>query len=71
MGPPRNKSRGLRPYGLVPSVVTFALVPVIVVLLFEYTNVFNSWLAWVIVPAVVALVAYDVWLRGRPNGLED
>ncbi len=33
--------------------------------------IFNSWLAWVMLPAVVALIAYDVWLRARRLGRED
>jgi 4-hydroxybenzoate polyprenyltransferase len=65
------RSRNRQPYGLVPSIFTFALLLVIVVLLFAYTDVFNSWLAWVLVPAVVALVAYDVWLRAKRLGRED
>ena len=71
MTPPSKGSPGRQPYGLVPSIVTFAVVLVIVVALFEYTNIFNSWLAWVIVPAVVALVGYDVWLRASRNGRDD
>jgi hypothetical protein len=35
----------------------------IVVLLYEYTNVFDSWLAWIFVPVMVSLIAYDLWLR--------
>ena len=47
----------------VPSVLSFASVMATVVLLYEYTNVFDSWLAWIFVPVMVSLIAYDVWLR--------
>ncbi len=66
-----SSSRGSQPYGLVQNIVTFALLLVIVGLLFGYTDIFNSWLAWLMVPAVAALVAYDVWLRARRLGRED
>ena len=62
---PQRDPRARQIYGLVPSVVTFALVLVFVVLLFEYTNIFTEWLAWVVVPTVIALVGYDAWLRGK------
>ena len=58
-------------YGLVSSIVTFAVMLLLVVLLFEYTNIFNEWLSWAVVPAVVALVGYDVYLRCRRVGRED
>jgi len=48
---------------LVPSVLSFASVMAIVVMLYEYTNVFDSWLAWIFVPVMVSLIAYDLWLR--------
>jgi len=35
----------------------------IVVMLYEFTNVFDSWLAWIFVPVMVSLIAYDLWLR--------
>ena len=60
-----------KPYALVPSIVTFAVMLLIVVLLVEYTNIFNEWLAWVIVPVVLALVAYDFYLRSKGVGRED
>ena len=69
--PPQKPVRRRRPHGLVPSVVTFGVALLIVVMLFEYTNIFNDWLAWVIVPPVIALIAYDVYLRARGVGLED
>jgi hypothetical protein len=71
MKAPWNRSPERRRQGLWPSVVTFAFLLLIVVVLFEYTNIFNDWLAWVIVPAVLGLVAYDVWLRGWGSGRED
>jgi len=57
----------VRPAGsaldLVPSVLSFASVMAIVVMLYEFTNVFDSWLAWIFVPVMVSLIAYDLWLR--------
>jgi len=50
---------------LTPSVVCFALILVFIAALVEYTNVFDSWLSWVVVLAVLVLVGYDAWLRVR------
>ena len=70
--PSRTEPQGRQPYGLVPSIATLSVVLLLfVVLLLGYTNVFNSWLAWVMAPAVVALVAHDIWLRARRRRRED
>ena len=59
-----NDVRPARPaLDLVPSVLSFASVMAMVVMLYEYTNVFDSWLAWIFVPVMVSLIAYDLWLR--------
>ena len=67
---PRNGSVGRQLFDLVPSVVTCALMLLISVLLFEYTTLFNSWLAWIFVPAIASLSGYDFWLRARTTGRE-
>jgi len=66
-----DSSRGRQLFDLVASVVTFGLMLVISVLLFEHTTVFHSWLAWVFVPAIDCLCGYDVWLRARSRGSRD
>ena len=66
-----DSSRGRQLFDLVASVVTFGLMLVISVLLFEHTTVFDSWVAWVFVPAIAFLCGYDVWLRARTLGRAD
>ena len=67
----RDGSVGRQLFELVPSVVTFALILLISVLLFEHTTVFDSWLVWVFVPAIACLSGYDFWLRVRATGREN
>ena len=64
----KDRSGGRQLFDLVPSVVTFALMLVIGVLLFKHTTLFDSWLAWVFVPAIASLSGYDFWLRVRTTG---
>ena len=71
MEPARKRSSERQLHNLVPSVITFALMLLIVVLLFEYTNIFDSWLAWVIVPVIVALAGFDFWLRVRTTARDE
>ena len=68
---PADRSGERQLFELVPSVVTFASMLVLGVLLFEHTTVFDSWLAWVFVPAIACLCGYDVWLRARNRGSRD
>ena len=50
---------------LTPCVVCFGLMLVLIAALAEYTHVFDSWVSWMVVVAVLVLVGYDAWLRVR------